>query len=127
MNITDESVREAIHTTISKQILEGLDTSSRDAILQKSITEALKDWKFRGAVADVVNNKAREVAAELVNSKEWTEEIRTTIQLGFEDYLKNLRIATQKTLLEAMHGKDGTSTYDRAPAKLLAVWPESIK
>lgn len=124
MNITDESVKEAIHATIAKQILDGLDTSARDAILQKSIREALTDWKFRGAVQDVVNDKASEVAAELVNSPEWSARIKDTISRGFDDYLESLRVAMQNTLREAMHGKGGSNTYDRFPAKILAHWPE---
>lgn len=115
-------IKEAIHASIAKAILDGLDTEARDAILQKSISSSIGDYKFRHGVEEVVAEKAKQVVAELVESYEWENKITEAIRAGFDDYLANLRSAIPGVLALAMHGRDGDG-YSRQTAAILKCWP----
>lgn len=119
----DKLITEAVHASIAKSVLESLDTEVRDAILQKSIVEAIGDFRFRSRVDEVVAEKAGRVVSELVEPEEWSARITAAIQAGFEDYLKNLRQAIPGVLGLALHGKEGD--YDRRTAAILRCWPRS--
>lgn len=119
--LKDEELRQVVYSTIAKQILDGLDQSHRDAILQESIADALGDYKFRNAVNEVVADKATKVAKKLVESDDWTARIEQAIRDGFDDYLVNLRTASQTMLKDAFHGK--TSSYGGSHASIVNCWP----
>lgn len=121
--MNEEAITKAVHASIAKTILEGLDTSARDAILQKSIAKALSDYTFQHGVQEVVADKARRVVAELVESDEWESRITETIRSGFEDYLKNLRSAIPGVLALSLHGKEGDG-YSKQVAAILGQWPK---
>jgi hypothetical protein len=125
--MNEQLIQEAIHTSVAKAILEGLDTSARDAILQKSISKALGDYQFRHAVENVVADKAKAVAAELVESEEWTQRIEEAIRAGFEDYVKDLRKATSKVMAMALNGEEGESYSSQRAGALLKCWPKGSK
>lgn len=115
----DDNIKEAVHAVIAQQILAGLDTTHRDALLAKSITEAIKSYEFRNAVSKVVSEKAAEIAVHMVDQRQ--SDIAQAIHDGFELYLQRLSVATANMLTKAMHGEGGT--YQRA-ASLLAYWPQ---
>ena len=119
----EEVIQAAVHASIAKTILEGLDTSARDAILQKSIASALKDYTFRSSVETVVAAKAAKVVAELVETDEWDTRITETIKAGFEDYLANLKAAIPGVITLSLHGKDGGG-YSSQSAHILKCWPK---
>jgi hypothetical protein len=123
--INDEGVVHAIHATIARQILEGLGTEHRDAILQEAITRALKDWKTIHEVEKVVAVRAAEVAAQLCRTEDWTARIEAAIQEGFTEYLENLKKASEKMLVALYHGTNRDS-FSRAPGTILAQWPQSV-
>jgi len=118
----DEQVAEAVRATIAQQILASIDTTARDAILAKSIREAITDYTFKHAIEKAAADKAAEVVKELLASESWTIKIRQTILNGFDDYLKNLRAALPAALIKMLHG-DNSSSYDRSAGHILAVWP----
>lgn len=119
--LDDEALKTAIHATVARQILEGLGTEARDALIVQSMTKVLTDYRFLSAVNEVVSDKAKRVAAELVESEDWDGRIRTTIRAGFDDYLVSLRMATTEMLKESMHGREGT--YG-SPGRVLGHWPK---
>lgn len=123
----DEQVAEAVRLTIAEKILASLDTSARDAILAKSITEAITTYDFRRQIEKVAADRAVQVVSELLKTEDWTIKIRQAIVGGFEDYLKNLRAALPETLKRMLHGKDGSSSYDRSAGSILADWPVNNK
>lgn len=120
----DNQIREAIHASIAATILSNLDTSHRDAILQKSIADTLNDYKFSNGISEVVSAKAAAIAKELVESDAWTARIRTAIIEGFDAYLKNLTVAVEKHLKQSFHGVQGS--YGQA-GRILADWPDPKK
>ena len=120
--MNDERIKEAIHAVIAKTILEGIDTEARDALLQKSITDAISDYSFRVAIEKVVAEKAKAVVSEMVETEEWTLAIEGAIRAGFDGYIRNLRIATEKLLKVQFHGKDGSYA---SSGNVLRCWPES--
>lgn len=124
--LNDETLKAAIHATVAKQIIEGLGTEARDALLLKSMTAALTDYTFRNAVEKVVAEEAMKVAAQVVQSDEWHRRITEAIKAGFDDYLINLRAATQRMAQEMMHGTQGVDAYSRWPGKVLGQWPKKM-
>lgn len=122
--MNEAAITEAVHASIAKTILEGLDTEARDAILQKSITAAIGDYKFRHSIEEVVASKASRVVAELVESEDWESRITEAIRSGFEDYLNNLRAAIPGVIALSLHGKNGDG-YSKQVAAILGRWPKS--
>lgn len=120
--IDNESLNAAIHATIAKQILEGLGTEARDALVLKAMTRTLSDYSFASAVNKVVSDKAARVVAELVESDEWTRRITDTVREGFEGYLISLRAAVTEEVKEMMHGRQGS--YGSA-GRVLGNWPKA--
>lgn len=118
------AIEAAIHATVAREILNGLDTDARDALLHKSIVEALTDYSFRKAVGEVVSAKAVQIAAELVETEEWQTAIRERIKCGFEKYLSQLDQGMSKGFKRLLHGNSGSNSYDRNPAMILSDWPE---
>lgn len=126
MQLNDQTIQEAIQATIAKEILAGLNTSIRDALLQKSIAKTIGDYTFRDAVGKVVAAKAAEIATKLIASEEWEKRIEQAIRDGFDLYVANLTTVSHSVLLAAFHGdKDGYS--HRGPARLLDTWPQTPK
>jgi len=119
-----QAISDAVHASIAKTVLEGLDTDARDAILQKSIAAVIGDYKFRSSIEDVVAAKAGRVVAELVESEDWESRITGAIQRGFDDYLSNLRSAIPGVIALSLHGKDGDG-YSKQVAAILGRWPKS--
>ena len=120
---TNELVKEAMYSSIAKTILEGVDTTARDAIIQRSIESALKDYQFKQAVEKVAAKRAEEIAEELLKGPEWTALIQEAIRRGFNNYLINLERAVSGSLIEMLHGVASTDTYKSRGAYLLAKWP----
>jgi hypothetical protein len=118
------AIEAAIHATVAREILNGLDTEARDALLQKSITDALTDYSFRKSVGDVVSAKAAQIAAELVETDEWQAAIREHIKGGFDKYLAQLDQGMLKGFKRLLHGNSSGNSYDRNPALILSDWPE---
>ncbi len=119
-----EAINTAIRDTIAKTVLEGLDNSTRNAILQESITKALTDYRFTSAINDIVAEKARRVTADLVESRDWSERIKATIEAGFNDYLVNLRAAIPQMLAQGMHGREHKDSYYAQSGQILKCWPK---
>jgi hypothetical protein len=119
--MNDEQVTAAINATVAKTILESLDTEARDALLQKSIAEVIGGYKFRSAIDDVVSDKARRIAAELVETEAWSMAIERTLQEAFSRYLWKLSGAAEEVLKKVFHGEAGT--YQQA-ALVLRCWPK---
>lgn len=118
----NKSITEAVHASIAKTILDGLDTDARDAILQKSIADSIGGYTFRNEVEKVVADKARRVVTELVESDEWETKITEAIRAGLDDYLSNLRAAVPGVIALSLHGKDGDG-YSKQTAAILRCWP----
>ena len=122
--LDDKQIQQAIHATVAKTILDGLDTEHRDALLQKSIVATIDGYDFRNAVSKVAAEKAAAVAEKRMQSEEWTRRIEEAIRGGFDDYLTNLRAAIPGALAAMLHGKPGS--YASA-ADILRCWPEKTK
>lgn len=121
MNLDDKQLKDAVYSVVAKQVLEGLSTEARDAILQKGISEAISDYSFRKAVEEVASAKAAEVAREIMSTDDWRTQIEMVIRAGIEDYLAGLRQAIPAALLECFHGEDGK--YPKS-GKVLGKWPK---
>lgn len=127
MALIDEPiVRDAVQAVIAKQILAGLDTEHRDAILTNAIQTALRSWQTISGVERVVSERAVQVARELCETEDWTNRIRQVIRDGFADYLRSLRVAMPRAVRESMHGKKGNSSYDTKEGMILGHWPREI-
>lgn len=122
--LDDKQIKEAIHATVAKSILAGLDSEHRDALLQKSIVATIDSYDFRNAVSKVAAEKAAAVAKSMMESEDWTQRIEEAIRAGFEDYLTNLREAIPDAIKAMLHGK--SSTYSSS-ADILRCWPEKAK
>ena len=121
----DEEVKEVVFATIAKQILEGLNTETRDVILQKTLIEVIKDYKFKNAIKEVAAEKATVIAERLMNEPEWIQQVETTIKAGMVDYLRQLRLATVEMLKVAYNGStDRGSYYAEHCGTILNVWPK---
>ena len=119
--INDETLKEVVHATIAKQILAGLDTTHRDALLQNTLVDVIKDFRFTCAIEKVAAEKASEVAAKLIESEEWTQRVEQAIRDDFEDFLTQLRVAIPEALKQSFHGKQGN--YGGCGA-VLNCWPK---
>lgn len=122
--LDDKQIQQAIHATVAKSILDGLNTEHRDAILQKSIIDTIDSYDFRHAIGKVAAQKAAVVAESMMESEEWTRRIEEAIRAGFDDYLANLRAAIPEALKEMLHGKPGS--YASA-GDILSCWPDKTK
>ena len=104
MPIDNAVIEKAITNQIAEQILKGIETEHRDELLKKSIVEALTHYKFSYGIAEVVSERAKEIVAEMVKTDDWSNRIEQAIREGFEQYIINLKDATQRVLMEGMHG-----------------------
>lgn len=119
--VNEAVVEQAIHATIAKQILEGLDTTSRDAILAKALVDIVKGYNFREAISQVAAAKAAEVATELMATEDWTGRVEQAIRDGFEEYLSQLRAAIPEAMKKTFSGQAGS--YGSA-GSVLQCWPK---
>lgn len=119
--IDDADLKAALHATIAKQILDGLDTSHRDALLQKSLVDVVKDYSFKNAIEKVAADKAAKVAMVLLDSEEWSQRVEQAICDGFDDFLLQLRAAIPKAMKKAIHGTEGN--YGGC-GSVLNCWPK---
>ena len=117
--ITDKEVNEAVLASISKQILEGLNTSARDAILAKSISAALTDYSFKEAIKNTVAQKAIEAAEIILKSDKMRDEIIDAVEVGIESLMKKLPEAVELALIEAILGIEGNDSYSKRPSLIL--------
>ena len=122
--LDNKQIKAAIHATVAKSILDGLDTKIRDALLQKSIVDTIDSYDFRNAVSKVAAEKAAAVAEKMMESEEWTSRIEEAVRAGFDDYLSNLRAAIPDAIKAMLHGKSGS--YSSA-ADILRCWPDKAK
>lgn len=125
MNITDQSVKDALHASIAKTILEGINQEQRDALLQKSIEEVLKDYSFKKAINEVIAEQAVAAAREIISQPEWKDRITSAIIAGFNNYLVHLSAAAEKSLQQMFHGTQGTDVYTRNAGDILKFFPQS--
>jgi hypothetical protein len=119
--LEDADLRAALHATIAKQILDGLDATHRDALLQKSLVDVVKDYSFKNAIEKVAAEKAATVALGLMQSEEWSQRVEQAIRAGFEDFLGQLRAAIPKAMKKTFHGAEGN--YGGCGA-VLNCWPK---
>ncbi len=112
--ISDKQLSDAIATTVAKQILETITQEHRDAMLMKSITEALKSWQVNHKIEDIVAKRAGEVAEELLQDNLWGDRIIAAVQDGFDLYIQVLPQAVKESLVEAFHGKERSGSYGDA-------------
>lgn len=115
--MVDEALNQALAQATAKEILARLGTEHQEAFLLKSMTAALKEWSVQAAIQKAVASRALEVATELVQTKDWTLRIQAAVAAGFSLYLDQLKHATEKMLVEVMHGKEGS--YGGGPGVLL--------
>ena len=119
--IEDADLKAVLHATIAKQILDGLDSTHRDALLQKSLVDVVKDYSFRNAIEKVAADKAAKVAIRLMDSDEWSQRVEQAIRDGFEDFLIQLRAAIPEAMRRTFHGKEGS--YGGC-GSVLNCWPK---
>lgn len=118
--MNDETLNAAIQTSVAKQIIEGLGTEARHALLVKSMTKALTEYHFTSAVEKVVASRAMEIASELVTLDDWSNRITQAIRAGFDDYLADLRMATRESAKTWIHGTEG---HYGGSGRVLGHWP----
>ena len=111
--MTDADIQAAVRDTVAAQILEGLGTEARDALLQKSIVEAIGNWEVQAAIRDVVADKATAAAAEMLASVKFEKQIMAAVKKGGDDCLKILRVAVCKAQSEAFIGPAGDRMLTR--------------
>ena len=54
MQLDNEEIEKAIRQQIAGELLKAITPEHRNAILTKSIVEAMSEWSFKHAVQDVV-------------------------------------------------------------------------
>jgi hypothetical protein len=91
VKVSNEAIENAVVASIAGQILQGIGAEHRDAIMQRSIEEALKSWSVRNAVEKAVALRAAEIAADLCRTDEWGKRIEETLRAGFEAYLASVK------------------------------------
>lgn len=122
--IEDGELKDALHATIAKQILDGLDSSHRDALLQKSLLAVLKDYSFKSAIEKVAAAKAATVATGMMDSADWSKRVEQAISDGFDDYLIQLRAAIPSAMKKMFNGTSGN--YGNC-GSVLHCWPDINK
>lgn len=123
MTISNAELEQAINATIAKEIISSLDSTHRNALLEKAMVKVLQSYAFEHVIGNVIKEKAMEVAATLIETQSWKTQIQDAITLRFQKYLVELQSAIHKTLLQAFHGKDSTDSYYREAGKILSNWP----
>jgi hypothetical protein len=121
--LDDEALKAAVHDTIAKQILDGLDVAYRDALLQKALVDVIASYNFTRAVDKVAADKAAATANELLASEEWSARVEQAIRGGFDDFLLQLRAAIPVAMKKAIHGTEGN--YGGC-GSVLACWPKTV-
>lgn len=119
--INDAELKDALHATIAKQILDGLDDTHRDALLQKSLIAVVKDYGFKNAIEKVAAEKAAKVAVGLMETDEWSQRVEQAIRDGFDDFLLQLRAAIPKAMKKTFHGTEGNYS---SCGGVLNCWPK---
>jgi len=104
--MTPEEIKSAVRDTIAAQILEGLDTETRDALLQEAIVKTIGSWEIRSEIRDVIAEKARERAAEIMATDAYAKKLARAVKQGCEDCLKTLRASTCEAVSELFVGPD---------------------
>lgn len=117
--VDEKKLNDVIATTVAKQILETISQEHRDAMLERSITEALKSWSVKHKIEELVAERASVVAAEVIASQAWYGRIREVVVQSIEHYLTHLESAVVLAIEEMMHGKDDGDSYRRFPGIIL--------
>ena len=78
----DTAIKEAVHASIAKTILDGLDTEARDAILQKSISDSIGGYTFRKKWRRLLLTKPGKSSRSWSNQVEWETKITDAIRGG---------------------------------------------
>jgi hypothetical protein len=115
--LDNEQIQQAIRTTIAAEILKGIDTDARNALLQASITKTLTEYSFSTAISKIVCARAEEVAGDMVKSGAASAEITAAVRKGMDLFIARLPEAVCKALTEAFAGESGT--YGRGPGLIL--------
>lgn len=110
--MTDQDLQQAVSKTIAEKIVASLTEEHRAAYLTRAVTAALNSYDVKHAVEKAVAAKASEVALELVKQGKWADEIKATVVMVMGQYVAALPEAVKKTLIEALHGKQGAN-YER--------------
>lgn len=121
MEINDTTLQQTATQLIAAEIIKGLDATKRDEIMVKAMTNALSGYSLKSAVEKAVEDKATEVARQMVEEEQWSEKIRSKVAEGLSLYLQQLPRATATALREAMHGRvvSRSGYSDRQPGIVL--------
>lgn len=114
----DQVTKDAVSKLIAQQILAGIGTEHRDAILAKSIEGALRDWSVKSSIEKVVAAEASVVVVEILKDRQYQDMIASICEDALREYLVEMRSAVKNSIDEFFLGRDG-DTYNRAPSPLL--------
>lgn len=125
MAVSQTDLNNAIQAVIAKEILNNLDSTHREAILQHTLEKVLGSYTFESAIRDVIQEKAIEAAAILAETQHWKTQIHDAVTKGFQKYLSKLQPLIETTLVQAFHGKKSDNHYSNEPSSIATKWPKS--
>ncbi len=109
----EKELKEAITTALAHTVLKELEGDKRDAILAEGIAKALDGWEAKAAYRKIVEDRAKAIAAEVIATGKYDEQIRAAVETGFLDAIAGLSEASKKAFQEAIFGKASTDgRYD---------------
>lgn len=117
--IEDGVLKDAIAKAVAAQILSNLTQEHRDQFMVRSLTAALEEWQVTRSIEEVVAEEAKRVAADMVKEQDWQDQITSAVDAGLRSYLLKLPAAVEAALTEAMNGREGKDSYDRAGGLVL--------
>jgi len=109
MEIKSSEWQEAVRTTLAAKILTEIKTEHRDALLAKSITEALGDYSFKSALEKTVAEEAAKAAQILLRTEKWEKKIAQAVQEGCDKFISLLPDAVYSLLKKTFAGDENSS------------------
>lgn len=113
-NNMQEMVNSAVRQQLALQVLATIGTAQRDAILSRSIEEALSGYSFKSVIEKALAENAAVAVKGMLVSESWQKEINKTIQKALAELLEKLQPALLSALVESVIGNDDNS-YTRGP------------
>lgn len=107
----DDTMKEAVQTAVANAILDALNGPQRDAIIVESVKKFLGDWSFKRAIEEIISERAKEKAKEILASGAYDDSIDLAIRDGFDMLTNRIPAAVAKTIQDAMFGVVGKDSY----------------
>ena len=121
---SNDPIQNGITQAVNAAILAELDGPRRDAIITKAVQDFVKDYAVRRVCEELIQQRAKDKARELVESGKYDSDIVAAIEAGLAAVVARIPAAVTQAVIDALFGRDGKDSYSRFPGLILRHFPK---